>query len=366
MKPNHDTQNLSSKVDFIKFEKFLRGYSESDKQFIVSGFARDFTLNFHGEHNCVVETENLPSAREQPSLLWEKIRKEVEEGRVVGPFEKPPFKKYYCSPLGLVPKAGQEGKYRMIFHLSAGKPVSMNEQTPKEFCSVPYNNFDKAVELIQKTGREAKIGKADLKAAFRQVPIRPEDWHLLVFKAPDEQGKTWYFFDKSLPFGSLASCQIYQRISNGLAWAVTNLTKRPVVNYLDDFLFVDQNNFNCDKQIVTFQWICEEIKIPVSLDKMEWSEEMKVFLGLLLHGRLQLISIPEEKLQKCNNLVDKYLKKKRAKVQKLMKLAGTLNFLCRALNFGRTFLRSIYSQIQTMQNHLDWHVKVSEEIKLDL
>ncbi len=49
-----------------------------------------------------------------------------------------------------------------------------------------------------------------------------------------------------------------------------------------------------------------------------------------------------------------------------MQLAGYLNFLTRALNFGRTFLRSLYNQIKPYQLKLDWHIPVGEQVKEDL
>ena len=46
-----------------------------------------------------------------------KIIKELEAGRVVGPFTSLPFETLQVSPLGLVPKK-QPGEYRVIHHLS--------------------------------------------------------------------------------------------------------------------------------------------------------------------------------------------------------------------------------------------------------
>ena len=85
--------------------------------------------------------------------------KEVKAGRIAGPFDQIPFKNYIQSPVGLVPKAG--GKTRMIFHLSyefsedsstqtqqseqLSDNMSLNACTPKEICSVKYNDLDHAV-----------------------------------------------------------------------------------------------------------------------------------------------------------------------------------------------------------------------------
>jgi hypothetical protein len=36
-------------------------------------------------------------------IVAEKIRKEIDKDRYKGPFEHPPFSKFTCSPLGLLP-----------------------------------------------------------------------------------------------------------------------------------------------------------------------------------------------------------------------------------------------------------------------
>ena len=80
--------------------------------------------------------------------------KEVELGRYAGPFEKPPFEHYVQSPIGLVPK--DKGlKTRLIFHLSYPKQgESVNSGIPKEKCRVKYPDFEEAVRLCIREGRD--------------------------------------------------------------------------------------------------------------------------------------------------------------------------------------------------------------------
>ncbi len=300
-------------------------------------------------------------------VIWEKIMKEVVAQRVCGPFENPPFKNYFCSLLGLVPKVGQPGAFRMIFNLSAGQPESVNSSTLDCFKTTKYNDFDKAVALVAELGSAAKVGKADLAAALRQTPIHPQDWPLLVFKAKHPATeKSWYFFEKCLPFGSGESCQIYQRILNALAFAVSKLTRKPFVNYTDDFFFADKGTASCNCQIELFIDVAADIGFPVSPNKTEWASEWVIFLGLLIHGKWQLIGLPQEKLDKADKLIQKFLLKKGARVKQFLSLAGYLNFLTRALNYSRPYLRRIYDTIQPVHTHLQWHVKIPVEVKQDL
>ncbi len=368
MKPNYDLLHLHTPVKVEVFERLLEGYDPVEKEFICRGFSQGFQLGFQGNRRVVQQTDNLPSCRVYPEIIWEKISKEVEDGHVAGPFNERPFLHFYQSPIGLVPKAGQIGKFRLIFHLSAPeKEISVNGQIPHEDCTVTYNDFDQAVKLLQEIGMEAQIGKSDMEHAFRQVPICPADWQLLVFKAVNPQTKeVMYFVDKCLPSGSASSCQIYQRISNGLSWVVSRRTKKPNVNYLDDFLFADRGERSTNWQILIFLKTAREIGFPVSEDKTEWAKPQQVFLGLLLDAINQIIGLPIEKLEKGLKLIIHLLQHKKGTVRQLMSLAGFLNFLIRAVVHGHPFLRRVYSTYAPVCTHPGWHVSVGKELKKDL
>ena len=146
--------------------------------------------------------------------LWNKVMAEVKLGRYAGPFETPPFKNGYVqSPISLVPK-DKGTKTRLIFHFSYPKSGdSINSGIPKEDCSVSYSDFDHAVKLCILAGKSAKAAKSDMSAAFRQVPLKPCQFYLLVMKAADPKTGNWFYFvDKCLPFGSSISCSIFQSI----------------------------------------------------------------------------------------------------------------------------------------------------------
>ncbi len=229
-----------------------------------------------------------------------------------------------------------------------------------------YQDLDAAVKLLSKIGTDAKIGKADLEHAYHQVPIHPNFWHLLIFKTKCPfTKKEYYFVDKCLPFGSGESCQIYQRVSNALAFAVSKQMGKPLVNYVDDFLFANKLMTACNSQLDTFFRVCEFVGFPVSKEKIEWSEEFKIVLGLLLHRHLQHIALPADKIHKAQNFINYFLLHRRATVKQFMSLAGHLNFLTRAVSFGRPFLHRIYSTIVLGQNHLGRHLTISPEVKED-
>ncbi len=368
MKSNLDLDNLCTLVRVNDFAKYLEGYDEKERSYVLQGFKHGFDIGFRGNRERIIIQNNLPSANTYPEILWEKIRAEVATGCVAGPFITPPFRTFVQSPVGLVPKSGQPGKFRMIFHLSAPNPeLSVNGQTPRNLCTIKYHNFDEAVQLVQDVGTEAYMGISDMEHAFRQVPIRKKDWSLLVFKAKDpDDGVTKYFVDKCLPFGSTVSCQVYQRVSNAVSWAVSQKTGKPNVNYLDDFFFTDKGHVLTNWQIDCFLEIASDIGFPVSEEKTKRASMQQCFLGLLLDTLNQFIALPTDKMLKATELIKAISQKKRVTVKQLMSIAGHLNFLTRAIMYRRPYIRRIYDCYAPITQHHNWHLALPDEIRRDL
>ena len=88
-----------------------------DALLLREGFTNGFRLQFAGK-TLTSSVKNLNSANLQLNSLKEIIAKEVEAGRMVGPFNKPPFVNLQVSPVGLVPKT--DGRWRLISFIISG------------------------------------------------------------------------------------------------------------------------------------------------------------------------------------------------------------------------------------------------------
>ena len=294
---------------------------------------------------------------------------EVEAKRYAGPFEKVPYKYFIQSPVGLVPK-DKGKKTRLIFHLSYPKKgESVNSCIPDELYSVKYPDFMDAIEMCIEAGEGCYIAKSDMSMAFRNIPMNKKSWCYLILKATHPvTGKMYYFVDKCLPFRASISCAIFQEFSNSIAFLVTNRTQRPLVNYLDDFFFAALIKALCDGQVQVFLDICKLICFPVSLEKTFWGTQQLTFLGLLIDTISQKICIPLDKLDKAMEMIDYMLNKKHKKItlHNLQKLTGFLNFLCRCIVPGRTFLRRLYSLGSNEKLLPHHHIRISAECRMDL
>ena len=286
-----------------------------------------------------------------PTILWNKIMKEVRLKRFAGPFKKTPFKHYIQSPVGLVPKDGGRAT-RLIFHLShpKSKGTLVNANTPPDLCSLNYADFDEAVQLclnyINASHDPIYVAKSDVESAFRVLGLDIESWPWTVLKArsPIDQ-KIYFFVDKCLPFGSSISCTLFQKVSDAVAYLVRFKTKLALINYLDDYLFVAAFRWACDQQVTVFMGICKEINLLVSISKMHWATTSLQFLGLLLDCINFLVLIPVDKVLKGQQLICELLElgKKKTTVLKLQQVCRFLNFLCKAIVPSRAFTRRLYS-----------------------
>ena len=366
-----------------KLEQYLyeTEYDADETEFLVKGFREGFDIGYEGPVDRKDTSENIPLKVGSKLELWQKMMKEVKMKRYAGPFTRPPFKNFIQSPVGLVPKAGNQT--RLIFHLSYNfhrksekkgnfkyqekgtnkieKPPdnSVNACTPEEKCSVHYNDLDYAIRTSFKwaelplcnssanSNKTCTYSKTDVKSAFRLVPLSRKSWKFLLMAVDHPvTGKKFWFADKCLPFGASISCSHFQRFSCAVKHIFEKKTRREmsVTNYLDDFLFVAATKQACNAMVSEFLNICNDLGIPISEDKTELATDRIVFLGIILDGSTMSLSIPEEKRLKALNTLQILSCKRKATVLELQSLAGFLNFLNKAIHPGRAFTRRMYAK----------------------
>ena len=192
------------KIQVLQDYLLQSNYDSQEIEYLVDGFSV-FSEKFTAQVNC----PNLRSALERPEIVKEKICKELLAGRVAGPFLHRPCESFNVSPLGLCPKK-EKNKFRLIFHLSHPHGDSVNDFIPQEFSTVHYTNIADAINGI-KTFDTCFLAKTDISMAYRNLPLKPQEYHLLGFKWND-----LFYYDRCRPMGCSSSCQIFERFSTGL------------------------------------------------------------------------------------------------------------------------------------------------------
>ena len=187
---------LPTPIKLAVLRRWLAGYGNAvDKVILIEGFSEGFSLGYTGPQVCR-DSEYLRSALAQPNIVHGKLAKEIQAGRIAGPFASRPLQQLQCSPIGIVPKK-EPGSFRLIHHLSFPHGGAINDFIDKEQCKVKYASFDVAVQLVVQSGKCAWLAKSDIKSAFHLLPVSPGDYELLGFTFANH-----FYFDKCLPMGA--------------------------------------------------------------------------------------------------------------------------------------------------------------------
>ncbi len=241
---------LPSQRTPIKYEKLgkllkAEGYEEQKTTYLVSGFKDGFRLRLDRTMEELSQqqldrgqqpVQNHKSADRKPGKVELKLKKELEAGRMLGPFPQPIFDYYCISSLGMTEKK-VSGKYRLIQDLSAPREgLSVNDAIPVKAGAVSYDTVDNAVRMIQGYGQGSVLGKRDVEHAYKLVPIRQEDIPELGMR----WGEDW-LWDATLPMGIWSGCAIFEAFSSAVQFLAEKRGCGPMSHVLDDFLWIALN-----------------------------------------------------------------------------------------------------------------------------
>ncbi len=358
--PHTGSIELPTPINIAPFLQLLDGYTQSKVGYLARGFTRGFSLGFQG-HIDTFEANNLPSATRHPRIIQDKITKEVQENRLLGPFAKSPFQRYIVSPLGLIPKK-IPGEFRLIQHLSYPTGQSVNDGIPQELSSVKYQTIDQVIDTILTLGQNTWLMKTDIKSAFRIVPIKPEEYPLMGIKV---DGK--YYFNRTLPMGASSSCAIFEEISSAVEWIAREKLSIPGTHHLlDDFLLAAPSQESHPvKYLDRFLEMCDQIGLPMAPDKTEGPSTCLSFAGIELDTCVLEARLPQEKLDKCRQYIASILHKNKVTLRQLQSVIGLLNFACRVVAPGRAFLRRLINLTLGI-NQPYHHIRVTSGVREDL
>ncbi len=175
------------------------------------------------------------SAKEHPEVISKYISYEVALWRVHGPYKNPVG--IHASPIGVIPKKHQPGRWRLICDLSSPEGASVNDGINSDMCSLHYISVQDAIDEVHKQGHAAQLAKIDIKDAYCILPVHPNDRHVLGFQW---QGLT--YIDGVLPFGLRSTPKIFNTVTDLLQWILVDRCQIFIVHYSDDFLLVGPPN----------------------------------------------------------------------------------------------------------------------------
>lgn len=288
---------------------------------------------------------NHTSCSRNAAFLDQYIAKELQAGRIVGPFSSLPP---HCiiSPLGLVPKQ-EAGAFRVIHDLSFPKGQGVNDLIPNHLTSVSYEDFEYVVKLVCRAGHGSLISKVDIQNAFRIMPIHPKDIHLFGFFWKDS-----YYLDKCLPMGCSLSCALFEKFSSSLQSALlSKFSFTSVSHILDDFIFISPADSPlCQQQLEAFISISDYAGIPIKASKTIHPATCVPIHGILVDTMLMQARLPGDKVSRLLDLVSSFSRKRSARLKLCQSLLGHLSFACKVVHPGRPFLHRMFDRLRGRLN----------------
>ena len=233
----------------------------------------------------------MPSALANPEVVQEYIIREVQSGRVAGPIDPNSMSEFQISRFGVIPKSSQPGHWRLILDLSHPEHFSVNDGINPQWCTLAYPMVHDAVQEVLQLGRGTLLAKIDIEQAFRNVPVHPQDRHLL--------GMMWsgqLFIDMVLLFGLRSAPKIFCAIADSLEWILYQRGISSSLHYLDDFLTMGPpNSDRCASNLQLISDTCRYLGLPLKSQKVEGPTTSLTFLGIILDTTHLELCLPQEK-----------------------------------------------------------------------
>ena len=303
-----------------------------------------------GKQNWKTLSELRPDRFED--ILLQEIVEEARLGRVEEPKEVNEINLHQTlitKRFGIEQGIRKDGtmKIRAIDDASASGLNGCCKPTEKLFC----NNLDDLTEtarLRHKQG-ETKLSfwKADIKAAFRRIPISAGQRHLMAsaFKTKE---KTIIVEHNAMPFGTIGSVHGWHRIGQLLWHIMTTLLKLPHGRYVDDFFGVERES------LVEHTTKCVQTMIDTLMgtgtaapDKLLWGNPLTILgIDVRYHKGCIRACVEEEKAHKWCREISEAVKTKKMSKKEAERNAGRLAFATQWTfrRMGRAMIRPFYQQ----------------------
>ena len=270
------------------------------------------------------------------------------------------------SPLGAVPKKVGDGKVqtagdsRLVHNLSYPfRGDSINAWSLD--ITTKLDSFEDAAKMVVRLGSGCFLTKIDVKAAYKLVPVRYEDWALLGFRWRGQ-----YYYERTLPFGLKSSCRQWEWYSTALNWCLCVQLGTPnIKHYIDDFLLAERVLSVAKAHLAGTQARCVNIGVPIADKKTEGPTRSLCYLGVNIDTHEMTASLPEGKLRETITTLNFWVNATHASRRELEKLTGFLHWAAKVVHPGRTFLRRIVDHMTSLPTRYD-RVAIPGDVHLDI
>ena len=300
---------------------------------------------------------NHASAVEFPQVIENYIKKEFARGAICGLFQDIPFeRRVRVSPLSTHEKKDSADR-RIIMDLSWPPGASVNSGIKKDqfmgfSAKLSFPTIDViACRVSDLMGQgEVLLFKVDLSGYFRQLPIDPGDYSLLMFSWNRE-----LFFDVVSPYFA-------QRTSN----AIKHIHEQAdyfLFNYIDDLIGCELRRKVFDSQQ---QWLKLLHGLGVREAENKQVDPMPTLncIGTLVDAEQGMMFVlPECRIALMQELQE-WLTRCECSVKDIQQLVGKLQFICAVVRPGRLFISRMLEELRNTR--VGERRQISTEFKKDV
>jgi hypothetical protein len=357
-------QNSVFQPDITRIAQHLANHPNTEfRQQLLNDLQHGARIGYSGPRTTYI-AHNHNSANEQADLLTADIAQNVAEGVTKGPFNTPTdlFSFARISPLGALTKTKPDGKVkvRRVHDLSHPRGRSVNTHIPEDYVPVNYPRLREIMSAIARMGQGTTLNIADIKSAFKHVPVHPDDVPLLGF---EWKGK--YYFEVTLPFGLRSAPGLYDRLAEALTWILHNEGIDALFRFVDDFMLPDPPGTPPDVTINKFIAVCEALGIHLARDKLITNATTAIYLGIEFDTIRMEARLPQDKLESLRAFITQWLTKTKTTLNELQVLGGKLEWCSAVVPPGSTYNQHVFSTAARLhaKHH---HIRIPAPVRADL
>ena len=169
-----------------------------------------------------------------------------------------------------------------------------------------------------------------------------------------------------LPFGLRSAPFLFNQLSEALEWIIKhNYRIQHVIHILDDFFIVEESKLACLISFSTLLRVVMSLKAPVVPSKTIGPSQEIEFTGIVLDSVRMEARLPQDKLSRIHDLLNSFESCRSVRLVELQTLIRTLQFACKVVVPGRTFLQRDINLTRGVPSRFH-HIRLNKEVFKDL
>jgi hypothetical protein len=186
---------------------------------------------------------NKPSILKYLSEFRSIVEHEFKQKRYIGPLSRSSVETligpFQTSPLGIIPKPGKPGKFRLVQNLSypyipRSYISSINSSIDSDNYPSTWGTFTVICLLLIRLPPGSQLAIRDVKEAYRTIPLDPSQWPGVVVRLDEDDT---FAIDTRNLFGLASSSGCYGVVADAGTQLMRKQGMGPISKWVDDHMF---------------------------------------------------------------------------------------------------------------------------------